>query len=95
VVLVGVEEWGPGDHVRGRRLLPFTERDGSYNGPPADGERALAELERQRQQGARYFGIWWTASWWLDEYPAVREHLHVRGRRVLDTDAVTLFELAS
>jgi hypothetical protein len=77
----------------GRRTWPFPEADGAYAGPPEDDRAAVAELERLRGQGARFFAVAWPAFWWLDYYAGFHRHLHARYRCVLRNDRLVLFDL--
>ena len=64
--------------------LPRTG-DGKYAGHhPADGADAVAQLEQLRGQGARYFLIPSTYSWWLSHYQELGRHLRSRYRLVAD-----------
>jgi hypothetical protein len=50
--------------------------DGAYAGyHPADSAAAIAELELRTLEGARYFVLPHTSSWWLDHYVELREYL--------------------
>jgi hypothetical protein len=50
-------------------LIPFTQRDGIYWGPPADDAAAVAELDRLRKSGVNFLAIAWQAFWCVDQYP--------------------------
>jgi FkbM family methyltransferase len=74
------------DQIEGRRAIPFLDY-----GQPEDGDAAVAEL---RGLGARHLVIAWPSFWWLDEYAELAEQLRTKWRRVADTDAAIVFELA-
>jgi hypothetical protein len=74
------------DRIEGRRAIPFLDY-----GRPDDGDQAAAEL---RSLGARYLVIAWPSFWWLDEYAALAEQLRTTWRRMADSDAAIVFELA-
>jgi glycosyltransferase involved in cell wall biosynthesis len=93
VVLVDGDEWGDGELVPGRRLLPFLERDGAWCGPPPNGAVAVAELERLVQEGATFIALWWTQLWWLEEYEEFTRYLERHGRCVLRSDGLLLWRL--
>ncbi len=62
---------------------------GSYSGIyPADGAGAVAELEALRASGARYFLVPQPASWWLEYYTGLRDHLARFARLVVRDAAV-------
>jgi hypothetical protein len=75
LILVDEERWGGGQALRGRRTLPFLERDGLYWGLPPDSATAISELERLRTFGAQYLVFMSPSFWWLDYYGAFRDHL--------------------
>ena len=75
LILVDGDEWGAGADLRGRRRLPFPERDGEYWGLPADGASAVAELDRLRGAGAAFAVVAWPAFWWLDHYAELADRL--------------------
>lgn len=81
------------DELADRRAIPFIEHDGEYQGPPEDGEQAVAELVRQTRRGVRHVALAWHSFWWLDEYPELALHLQSRWRRVSESDAAIVFEL--
>lgn len=91
-VLVDEDTWGL-DASAGLHALPFLEREGRYWGRPADDAEAIAEVERVRAAGARYFVVAWSAHWWLDFYAGLRGHLEQRYRRVLDNELLVGFDL--
>ena len=88
---------GDADLVRfeGRRAWHFPQgADETYAGHyPADSAACIAELERQRAQGASVLVIPATASWWLDHYGDFRGYLESRYRAMLVTDDCRLFDL--
>ena len=51
------------------------ERDGIYYGEPIDGASAITELDGLRAKGATYFVLTANTSWWLENYPALRQYL--------------------
>ncbi|HEV8604715.1 MAG TPA: TylF/MycF/NovP-related O-methyltransferase [Tepidisphaeraceae bacterium] len=77
----------------GHELLPFTERDAKYWGPPADDAAAIAELHRLGARGAKFVAVAWPAIWFLDHYPKCVDHLEREGRCLLRNERVILFEL--
>lgn len=73
--------------------VPFLEHDGEYWGLPADDAVAVAELERLRQDGARYIAFAWVAHWWLEHYTGFHEYLRSTYRQVLASEQFVLFDL--
>lgn len=92
-ILVDEEGFGAG-FARGRRALPFTERDGVYWGAPADDDAAVRELERmRRERGASFIAFGWPSFWWLEHYAALAAHLRARYECVLDNRRLVVFDL--
>ena len=60
---------------------------------PADGAEAVAELERLRARGGRYFLLPKTSLWWLDHYRELSAHLSRRYREVVREEACIMFAL--
>jgi glycosyltransferase involved in cell wall biosynthesis len=92
-VLADEDEWGTDALLAGRKRVPFLERNGVYNGRPADDQEAVDELERLRREGATFAVFAWPALWWLDHYQGLRDHLADRYQRVLDNDRLVVFDL--
>lgn len=68
--------------------------DGVYAGCyPADGVQAVAELERLRARGGRWFLLPKTSLWWLDHYRELGAHLRERYRLVVREEACVMFSL--
>jgi len=81
--------------IRGRRGWHFPRHDdGRYAGYyPATGEDAVAHLEQLRATGAGFFVLPSTALWWLDYYPALKQHLEDRCSVVARDDTCLVFDL--
>jgi hypothetical protein len=92
-LLVDDGQWESNTLGRGRRVLPFLEREGAYWGSPDGDDTALRELERMHGSGAEYIVFGWPAFWWLDTYPGLARHLRDRHACVAATDRVVAFEL--
>ena len=75
--------------------MPFPQHDGQYAGPPADDGSAIDELERLRERGAMFAVIAWPAFWWLEHYPAFRQHLAAHYRCVRHDERIVAFDLGS
>jgi hypothetical protein len=74
-ILVDEERWGGGQVLAGRRTLPFLEREGQYWGLPPNGEVAVGEIERLRENGAEYIVFMQPSFWMLEYYPEIYDHL--------------------
>ena len=57
LILADHGDWASGPRIAGRIRVSFRERGGTYWGPPADDADAIAELERQRERGLRFFAV--------------------------------------
>jgi hypothetical protein len=77
----------------GRKVVPFLEWDGQYNGPPADDATAIRELERLRSAGARFIVFWWADFWWLNYYTGLSQHLRSSYPCILADDNLIIFDL--
>ena len=90
-----VDEQGFGrDFARGRRALPFLEREGVYWGAPSDSAVAVVELERMRREhGASYIAFGWPAFWWLEHYVELRDHLRSQYDCILENGRLVIFDL--
>jgi hypothetical protein len=93
LILVDEDRWGGGQALRGRRTLPFLERDGLYWGLPPDSATAISELERLRTLGAQYLVFMRPSFWWLDYYHAFRDHLR-RYPTLASTDLIRVLSLS-
>jgi len=93
VLLLAGDCWFEHPGVVERRTLPFLERDGQYNGLPADGDGAVDELRRMQRQGATHIVFAQPAFWWLDYYGELAAHLARIADRVIDDPSLVLFDL--
>jgi len=93
--LILVDEQGFGkDFARGRRCLPFLEREGGYWGAPPDGATAVSEFERLRSEGgANFIAFGWPAFWWLKHYDELNAHLRSRFNCVAENPRIIVFDL--
>jgi glycosyltransferase involved in cell wall biosynthesis len=92
--LIDGNEWADTEPLEDRHVISFTANAGEDNGPPADDQAAIAQLEIHRRRGVKYLILWWTSFWWLDHYQAFRRHLFSRFPCVLQNDRVIVFEIA-
>ena len=90
-ILVDEAEWGLEGDFEGRRVWPFTERNGVYWGPP-DEATAVEELERLRAFGAEFIVFPWSAFYWLDHYTELNDYLQ-RRRCLLQNSRLLIFGL--
>jgi hypothetical protein len=88
-----VDEDSVREELVGRRVVPFLEKDGQYNGRPADDEAAIRELERLRGAGLNFLVFWWAELWWLDYYHDLSQHLRTRYKAVLEDENLAVFDL--
>jgi len=92
-ILVDDNQWGTGNVVSGRHVVPFLERDGQYWGPPPDDATAIQELERLMQSGSTFMAFAWPAFWWLDYYQELRRYMESNFKCVINNDRIIAFEL--
>jgi glycosyltransferase involved in cell wall biosynthesis len=93
-ILVDENQWGGQDFLPRRRIIPFTEQDGEYAGPPRDDAAAIDELERLREGGACFLALAAPAFWWLDYYRAFAAYLREHYWRVAATQSLVVYDLA-
>jgi hypothetical protein len=90
VILIDQDELDP-SFLDERRIVKFPERDGLYNGPPADGKQAIEELTRALQDRPAYVVVAWTAFWWLDYYSEINKWLKLHSQPILVNDRLMIF----
>lgn len=98
MILADGSEWGGSRSapvISGRRVIPFTERDGEYFGPPSDAEAGIEEVERQRRAGACFIVFAWPAFWWLDHYAGMADHLRGNYPCLLENERLLIFDMAA
>jgi hypothetical protein len=91
-ILVDEGTWGDWP-LGGPRALPFPEHEGVFAGFPPDGGTALRELLRLHASGATHIAFPRGSSWWLEQYPELREFLLARARVVLENARLILYRL--
>jgi hypothetical protein len=87
------DHWGAGQVISDRHVIPFTECNGQYWGPPADDETAIGELARLRRTGASYIAFAWPAFWWLEHYAAFHRHLRSEFPCLIENERLVVFDL--
>jgi succinoglycan biosynthesis protein ExoV len=92
-ILVDDQQWGGGEVIAGRHVIPFLERDGHYWGPPPDDETAIRELDRLRSSGVGHLAFAWTSFWWLDHYEEFTRHLRSSFPCPLENERLVIFRL--
>ena len=80
--------------LEGWTVTAFGEGPGAPGGSPVDGEAAIAEVERSRDQGAQFLVFPWPAFWWLDFYGDLREFL-ADSPVVVDNSRLVVYDLRS
>jgi hypothetical protein len=73
--------------------MPFPQRDGVYDGQPADDDAAIRELERLRMAGAAFVAVAWPAMWWLEYFPRFHQHLRSKFCCKFHSERVVVFDL--
>jgi hypothetical protein len=87
------DQWAAIQFVSERHFLPFLESEGQFYGPPADDNNAIRELDRLRQEGARYIVFGAHAFWWLDYYKEFHNHLRSNYECTLENERLVVFAL--
>jgi hypothetical protein len=92
-IFIDDEQLGLGEHLAGRRVIPFLERNGKYWGAPDGDTQAIEDLQRLRGKGTRWLAIGWPSFWWLDQYGRFRLHLAQHSTCRLSTPHLQIYEL--
>jgi len=92
-VLIDEHQWGVCEVFAGRKVLPFIEKDGHYNGAPSDDVVAINEINRMHKNGAGFLVLAWQAFWWIDYYPEWFKYLFTKFKCILRNDRILIFEL--
>jgi hypothetical protein len=71
------------------------DKDGAYDGNPADSAEAITRLEALRAKGARYLLFPEPAFWWLDHYQEFKQHLDGRYTRVCGDEYCVIYRLSA
>jgi SAM-dependent methyltransferase len=90
ILLVDNGQLGDLGDIR-RVIESFPERGGIYNGPPADSQAAIDELERKLAAGATHIAVAWPAFWWLDHYAQFNHYLREKLTAVAANDSWVIF----
>ena len=94
LILVNDDQWGNEQQtLKTHRIIPFSEHQGRYWGPPPDDQTAIHELERLRQAGACYLAFAWNCFWWLDHYKGFCEYLRNRYPCIHSDERLVVFDL--
>lgn len=83
--------------VPGRTVWPFPcDEQGTWGaiGHPADGEQAIAMLERLRELGATHIVFLGPELWWLDYYQGLRARLELAGGPVAEAPLGAVYALS-
>ena len=75
-------------------VRPFPERNGDFNGLPADGPAAVEEVRRIQRAGVASLVVWRNDFWALDYYPDLRDLLDTECRLIVSTPEVLVYALA-
>lgn len=95
VIFVDDGQLGMPSEWRGRRLLPFLERDGQYWGPPETDDQAIADLTRLIGAGVRWIVFAWCSFWWLDRYWRFHRFVEKNYSCRLSTPNIVVHELSA
>jgi 4-amino-4-deoxy-L-arabinose transferase-like glycosyltransferase len=76
-----------------RKGWHFLEKNGLYNGHPADSAAAIADLEDLRQRGATYLAFYSGTRWWPDYYQEFGSYLARTASLVSDTSGYRIYRL--
>jgi len=92
LILVDENHFGP-TLAPERVVLPFTERDNQYWGPPDNDAAAVAELQKLNQRGARWIVFAWPGLWIWHFYLGLQHYLQRTSRRAFWNGDLLVFKL--
>jgi glycosyltransferase involved in cell wall biosynthesis len=92
-LFVDEQQWGMKNDFCGRKVLPFTERNGQYWGVPDDDKSAIEEIEFNVHKGVDYIIFSWPAFWWLDYYASLKQYLFRHFKNVVKNERLIAFDL--
>ena len=92
LILIDADQWGL-ELFADYQVIPYTERDGMYYGPPQDDETAVKELKRLQETGADYVIIGWPAFWWLEHYSKLTDYLQTQYPCILSNSRLIVYYL--
>ena len=82
------------DRLGQRIVVPCTDEDGIYGGPPPDDETAVAELQRARRAGAFGVVVAWPSFWWLAHYRALADYVSSATSLLVANENVEIYAFA-
>ncbi|NEP36543.1 MAG: glycosyltransferase [Moorea sp. SIO3B2] len=93
LILVHDQQLNLGDVAKGRRVIPFLEKDGQYWGTPPDDSMAISELERMKGGEGNVIVFAWPSFWWLEYYTGFSHHLRSNYHCLLQNERLVIFDL--
>ena len=93
VIVVDDESWRMKEIFPGRKVLPFLELDGLYNGAPETDAVAITDLNRLIKTGAKYIAFAKQSFWWLTQYPEFSRYIQSHFSCVLQNERIKIFDL--
>jgi len=91
-ILIDQEGFGE-EFSAGRNKIPFLEKNGIYDGLPADDMIAIQEFERLKSCNPRYVVIGWACFWWLDHYKLFHNYISKQSSCILKNDRLIIYEV--
>jgi hypothetical protein len=80
----------------GRKGQHFPQdKDGTYDGNPADSKEAITRLEALRVKGGQYLLFPKPAFWWLEHYKEFKQHLDGFYTRVYSDEYCIIYQLSA
>jgi glycosyltransferase involved in cell wall biosynthesis len=92
-ILVDDESWNVNEIFPERKILPFLECDGLYNGMPETDAVAINELDRLINSGAKYIVFAKQSFWWFRRYSKFFNYLSTNFSPVLQNDRILIYDL--
>lgn len=92
-ILIDDDQLGVTEVFASRKVLPFLEKDGKYNGAPSDDDTAIREFKQLQTKGAKYLIIAWPSFWWLDYYINWAKFIELNYQQILKNDELIAFKI--
>jgi glycosyltransferase involved in cell wall biosynthesis len=93
IILIDEERWGVGSQLGNIKISPLLEKNGEYDGVPADTNEAIDGIQQLRSKGAEFLVLAWSSFWWLDYLENLAKYLYEHFTLVLKNDHILIFNL--
>jgi glycosyltransferase involved in cell wall biosynthesis len=92
-ILMDENHWVTDKDFYGRKRIMFLDRDGEFDGAPADDKAAIEHIEEAKNKGAAFVVIPWSCFWYFSHYSGMKGYLDEHATCCLANDLVQIFDL--